>query len=234
MSDKLHLASPNTHHERICASLRERGDDHAAEAIEELHKALQAVRTPHRITEASMQISDEAVEAAAREFYSVFRWDSITGEAQARWKCQARAALEAAMPHLLASQGCGTGHSADAGSLPALAPEWRRYDGKGRPVPNGTPIEIMQKNGEVRKGTHWSEATWEVGGRFSSDDVQFWRPWDGGEAVHSPDEREGSRDEPKAGEYEGCGKCVYCADLGAPELCRGYDLAHPQKGGEGC
>lgn len=32
-----------------------------------------------------------------------------------------RAALEAALPHLIASQGCGTGHSADAGSLPALA-----------------------------------------------------------------------------------------------------------------
>ena len=58
-----------------------------------------------------MQITDEAVEAAAREFYRALSFDSVGPPVRDRWMASARAALEAALPHLLASQGCGTGHS---------------------------------------------------------------------------------------------------------------------------
>lgn len=50
--------------------------------------------------------------------------------------------------------------------------------------------------------------------------------------VGLPESPSGERDEPGAGATaalavnpEGCGKCVYCLDIGAPELCRGYDAA---------
>lgn len=54
-------------------------------------------------------ISDEAVEAAARVFYHL----QPNGTPLIREREQARAALEAALPHLLASKGCGTGHSGE-------------------------------------------------------------------------------------------------------------------------
>lgn len=91
-------------------------------------------------------ISDEAVEAAARvlcrkahiDKYGTDAWRD--GELDTRldqywpcWSTEARAALEAALPHLLASQGCGTGHSGEqlepaVGATAALAPKpagWR-------------------------------------------------------------------------------------------------------------
>lgn len=91
-------------------------------------------------------ISDEAVEAAARALWQHHYDAENTGWEQAdrdaHWnerggadlfRAEARAALEAALPHLLASQGCGTGHSGEqlepaVGATAALAPEpagWR-------------------------------------------------------------------------------------------------------------
>lgn len=159
-------------------------------------------------------ITDEAVKAAARAIWKRERdTDQHDEPFKLSWyEDEARAALEAALPHLIASQGCGTGHSADAGTLPALASSLR----------NG--LEAMACYATVPMNL------WD---RFSNNVLKAADALDGGEAVHSPAEREGSRDEPKTDEYEGCGKCVYCTNLGAHELCRGHDLAHPQKGGEG-
>jgi len=51
-------------------------------------------------------ISDEAVEAAARTLLALsthgFPWGDLIPEAQARYKAEARAALEAAAPYMLA------------------------------------------------------------------------------------------------------------------------------------
>lgn len=67
-------------------------------------------------------ISDEAVEAAARVFYHL----QPNGTPLIREREQARAALEAAMPHLLASQGsgqrgCGSRDEPAVGATAALA-----------------------------------------------------------------------------------------------------------------
>lgn len=48
-----------------------------------------------------MQITDEAVEAAAREFYRALSFDSVGPPVRDRWMASARAALEAALPNLL-------------------------------------------------------------------------------------------------------------------------------------
>ena len=32
--------------------------------------------------------------------------------------------------------------------------EWIVYNGTGRPVPNGTLIEVKQRDGKIREGTH--------------------------------------------------------------------------------
>lgn len=53
--------------------------------------------------------------------------------------------------------------------------EWRPYRGEGRPVPNGTSIEIKQRDGKIREGTHWSAATWQLDAGFPDEDVAFWR-----------------------------------------------------------
>ena len=177
-------------------------------------------------------ISDEAVEAAARVFYHL----QPNGTPLIREREQARAALEAALPHLLAdtrypvteqkqevssSRGCGTGHSADAGSLPALAREAEKAP--ARDASGWLPVDshYMPRDGSW----FWAKSDIEVRfvhyadkydrlpiskpGAMWTSVPTHWMPRDGGEAVHSPDEREGSRDEPK------------------------NTIAHPQKGGEG-
>lgn len=52
---------------------------------------------------------------------------------------------------------------------------WTRYDGKGRPFPNGTPLEIQQRDGKERRGTHWSETTWSWSTAWPEEDVMFYR-----------------------------------------------------------
>lgn len=109
---------------------------------------------------------------------------------------EARAALEAALPHLIASQGCGTGHSGEqlepaVGATAALA----------RPLRDG--MDLVGRRAS-KDADAYAEALRNVNKMRDDGSLP-----DGGEAVHSPAEREGSRDEPK------------------------NDLAHPQKGGEG-
>lgn len=148
-------------------------------------------------------ISDEAVEAAARVFYHL----QPNGTPLIREREQARAALEAALPHLLASQGCGTGHSGeqlepDVGETAALA--------------LNTPQEALERLDVAEGLCRWACVSMIDKDRYYREVGAFWdvvgylrQLRDGGEAVHSPAEREGSRDEPK------------------------NTLAHPQKGGEG-
>jgi hypothetical protein len=52
---------------------------------------------------------------------------------------------------------------------------WNRYDGKGRPVPNGTWLEIKQRDGKTRTDSHWSDITWSRSTRWPQEDVMFWR-----------------------------------------------------------
>lgn len=184
-------------------------------------------------------ISDEAVEAAARAHDAEDAaqrgepdpWDmegDDFNEFRADRMSAIRAALEAALPHLLTSQGCGTGHSADAGSLPALADasgvirrlifrledlleiarQWEPdYCGDrfarqlffAREARDAARVYLL-------RGTYRQPGPIETG--WDQERLAALSP-DGGEAVHSPDEREGSRDKPK------------------------NDLPNPQKGGEG-
>ena len=69
-------------------------------------------------------ISDEAVEAGVKAVFAIRE----AGTPLLNERDVIRAALEAALPHLLASQGCGTGHSGEqrepaVGATAALAIE---------------------------------------------------------------------------------------------------------------
>lgn len=75
----------------------------------------------------------------------------------------------------LSQQPCGSPDDPALGATAALAGQWVRYDGKGRPHPNGTPLEIEQRDGKRRIGKHWSEITWSLSTSFPSEDVMFYR-----------------------------------------------------------
>lgn len=125
-------------------------------------------------------ISDEAVEAAASvlafrgypkapQSYLSKLWSEMSdddeeievdGELRLKrgrdsFREEARAALEAALPHLLASRGCGTGHSGEqlkpaVGATAALAPElpegFIAWNGGECPVP-GETVEWINAKG---------------------------------------------------------------------------------------
>lgn len=136
-------------------------------------------------------ISDEAVRAA---------YNALQANASRSGMEMTRAALEAALPHLLASQGCGTGHSADAGSLPALA--WEPIE-TARPV-DGRSILVKTSDCPPLVGEAWWQeengkldlwwANTSPGDYYSdpisqsNNPVTHWMPLppaDGGEAVHA-------------------------------------------------
>lgn len=197
-------------------------------------------------------ISDEAVEAAARAHDAEDAaqrgepdpWDlegDDFNEFRADRMSAMRAALEAALPHLIASQGCGTGHSGEqlepaVGATAALAKKTMTLNLTDEEIAaleeiakarDATPRTIFRSALKVFQLEARGLATINIDlGPLSAPDQEAVKQYDkmvrevnrmrddgtipdGGEAVHSPDEREGSRDEPK------------------------NDLAHPQKGGEG-
>lgn len=179
-------------------------------------------------------ISDEAVEAAARVWISEFepRDDPSRVPPTETEKRAIRAALEAALPHLLAdtrypvteqkqevssSQGCGTGHSADAGSLPALA----HYDAGLLSDYGGGNVSWWQDY--IRAELAYAHDFYEA------QMIANW-PLDGGEAVHARPLSAASA-EPKT-EYVAVTEAVRLAEKQMTSL-REALAARPQKGGEG-
>jgi hypothetical protein len=54
--------------------------------------------------------------------------------------------------------------------------EWIKYNGDGPPVPNGTPVEVMQRDGKVKSYDRFGYLVWRIDDRTPGEDVMFWRP----------------------------------------------------------
>lgn len=56
--------------------------------------------------------------------------------------------------------------------------DWRgpRKPGDGPPVPNGIPIEVMQRDGKKTTGSFFSPSTWRFDTGFPEEDILWWRP----------------------------------------------------------
>jgi hypothetical protein len=189
-ADRVH-ADVSSRYPNILADL------HKAELVEESEENLRqlCVRWEKQASEDLARA--QAAERERDEARADFQRRDLDALDQMLARAAAEAQVEALTKALEEIDGLDFGvvgqiaRAALASSAEESEAPWRRYDGKGRPVPNGTPIEIKQRDGKVRRDTHFSDATWAVGGRFASEDVEFWRP-------ASPEERSG-----KAGALEG-------------------------------
>lgn len=67
---------------------------------------------------------EQAVEAAAREFYKPMRWDSVGPDLHRRWMDTTRASLLAALPVLVDREACASWdmNNAERGNDPMPSP----------------------------------------------------------------------------------------------------------------